>query len=49
MVIEKAKAGCMGCAYENEPTCPADDGQLNFDFGPCVKDGEDIIYKEESK
>lgn len=49
METEKAKAGCMGCTYEDKPTCPADDGQLEFNFEPCTRDGDAVILKEESK
>lgn len=46
LVQEEAKAGCLGCAYEDAKKCPADNGQLEFDFGPCTDGDKSIIFKE---
>ena len=38
--LVKAKAGCMGCYYEEKDECPGDTAH----FEKCVQNGEHMIF-----
>lgn len=38
--LVKAKAGCMGCYYEDKEECPGDTAH----FEKCVVNGEHMIF-----
>lgn len=44
LVLQKAKAGCMGCYYEHSDKCPADE---KGDFSVCTGEQEALIFVKE--
>lgn len=47
LVLQKAKAGCMGCYYENKDKCPTEkEGSKDRDFSVCSSETEALIFVE---
>lgn len=44
LIKVKALAGCLGCYYENETICPADNGTKIHDFSVCTDEENAVIF-----
>jgi len=40
LVLKPAKAGCLGCYYEDKDECPGD----TANFEKCIQDGRHMIF-----